>query len=139
VDVGDGVQVAAFGPVGDERDLAAIRRELRLAVVPIPVGHFARRRTIDPDDPHVLATAVAQPALVRAVARAVVDANAILLVGRVLGVANDERQMATIRRPHELGAVIAKPRELPRLASRQIENEDIPRRSLPTLRNLATV
>ena len=87
----------------------------------------------------MLATAVTQPALVRAVARTVVNADAVLLVGRVLRIPNDERQMATIRRPHELGAVIAKARELPRLASRQIEDEDIPRRSLPPLRNLATV
>ena len=78
-DVDDDVALAVLGAVRDERDLARVRREARLGVVPIAVGQSPRLAARDVDDPHVPATSIEQETLVGLVAHAVVDADAVFV------------------------------------------------------------
>jgi len=87
----------------------------------------------------VLASVIEEPALVRLVSRAGVDTDAVAFVVGILRIANDECQMAAVGRPGQIRAVVSEARELPRLAARKVEDEDVARRTLPPLWHIAAV
>src|SRR5439155_14605762 len=99
----------------------------------------SRCGTVRTDDPDVLVAVVEEPALIRLVSRAGIHADAVFLVAGVLRIADDECERPPIRRPRKVGAVVAEARELPRLASGEVEDEDVTRRPLSPLRDVAAI
>ena len=107
VDVRDRVHLPRLRAIRDERDLAAIRGELRLRVVPIAGRDLSRLVAIRTCDPHVFSPCVQEAGLVRPVVEAVVDTDAVVLGALRPLIAHDEGEESSVRRPHEIAAVLA--------------------------------